>query len=451
MPAKRDAATELAEKMLRSLETQRDLGANAYPSTLRRLAELADPNADTQTIQKAVKKKAFSDRAVVIQAKNLECPVTLSEDADQLAASPGLLEYLLETLCTAANPTIEVSKLKKKAPAAVKEVFGTALDRRISENALPLGVVVIAVKNKPHLHLQRYPLPRKPEEVLAEELVKVLHAQRQLGEGAYPTRLARLIELTRPAADDALIKKTMTQATFQGTVVLALKNEPETPVALTGDLQLLADCPSLLVMALRRARSETHQACSPKDLKAKVVPLMQKAFEASIIRRAEEGKLPPGVGRLLQKKQPLFFLVSDIVSGSGEERERERCSPVRPAPVAPHSINDNREASVVDHRAEPARTTATAESVLEFAHAFEEVFRRLDEQSRSHNFVSLLELRRGLPFDRQAFDAGLHELRRSGRYTLSAAEGRDGVRPEEQEAGIIEDGSLLLFVSRKVS
>jgi hypothetical protein len=40
-------------------------------------------------------------------------------------------------------------------------------------------------------------------------------------------------------------------------------------------------------------------------------------------------------------------------------------------------------------------------------------------------------------------------LRHQGRYSLSAAEGRHGILPEEHDAGIIEDGSLLLFVSRK--
>ncbi len=103
-------------------------------------------------------------------------------------------------------------------------------------------------------------------------------------------------------------------------------------------------------------------------------------------------------------------------------------------------------------RTEPSQTPVPAsEPKAEFARAFDETFRRLDVQGRSHNFVSILELRRGLPFDRQAFDAGLRELRRAGRYTLSAAEGKQGVRPEEQEAGIIEDGALLLYVSRKLS
>ncbi len=322
MPAKRDAATELAEKMLRALKEQRDLGPNAYPPTLRRLAELADPTADTQAAQKAVKKKAFLERAAVVQPKNLDCPVSLVEDADKLAASPALLEYLLESLCTTAKPTVDVPKLKKKAPAYMQEAFGKALDQRIADDALPPGVAVITVKNKQHLHLQRYPMPRKPEEVLAEDFVKVLQAQRQLGAGAYPATMARLVELTRPAADKSLVKKATAQVTFQQAVVLAMKNDPEAPVALAGDLGLLVDSPQLLETALRRVRSETHQACAPAELKAKVVKPLQGAFLASINRRVADGQLPPGVGRLLHKKKPLLFLVRDIVSASVESGGR---------------------------------------------------------------------------------------------------------------------------------
>lgn len=46
MPAKRDAATELAEKMIQVLQAQRDLGPDSYPLPLRRLTELAAAPVD---------------------------------------------------------------------------------------------------------------------------------------------------------------------------------------------------------------------------------------------------------------------------------------------------------------------------------------------------------------------------------------------------------------------
>jgi hypothetical protein len=43
----------------------------------------------------------------------------------------------------------------------------------------------------------------------------------------------------------------------------------------------------------------------------------------------------------------------------------------------------------------------------------------------------------------------LRELRRSGRYSLSSAEGRHGLSEEEQEAAVREGDSLLLYVARR--
>jgi hypothetical protein len=229
--------------------------------------------------------------------------------------------------------------------------------------------------------------------------------------------------------------------------VLAVKNEPQTPVALAEDVGLLANSPNLLVLALRRARKETHHACSPADLKTHVVPPVQNAFLEAVSQRAESGRLPPTVGRLLQKKKPLLFLLSDIVSGASAGAEPARVSQAQPHATrkeSGHAVND---------RAEPSHTlpTTVGGPPTDFVDAFDEMFRRLDQQGRSHNIVNLLDLRRALPCDRQAFDAGLRDLRRAGRYTLSAAESREGITAAEQEAGIVEDGALLLYVSRKRS
>jgi hypothetical protein len=86
---------------------------------------------------------------------------------------------------------------------------------------------------------------------------------------------------------------------------------------------------------------------------------------------------------------------------------------------------------------------------VDFGQRFEEAFARLDRERGGHNLVSLVALRQALAEDRAGFDAGLRQLRREGRYSLSAAEGRHGISPEERDAGIVEDGSLLLFASRK--
>jgi hypothetical protein len=86
----------------------------------------------------------------------------------------------------------------------------------------------------------------------------------------------------------------------------------------------------------------------------------------------------------------------------------------------------------------------------DFARDFAAAFDRLDAATGGHNHVSLVDLRRALPVERAAFDAGLAALRRAGRYTVAAAEGRHAIKPEERTAGIVEDGTLLLFVARRV-
>src|SRR5262249_13575515 len=160
------------------------------------------------------------ERAVAVQPKNLNSPVALSEDADQLAASPLLLAFALDGICSPVKPTCAVSELKKKLPARLKQPFETEVNRRMEENDLPPGVAVVPVKKKKHLHLLRYPLPKLPEEVLGESLVQVLQAQRNLGDDSYPLTLARLVELTQSGADHAVLKKAVTRLVSQEEILL---------------------------------------------------------------------------------------------------------------------------------------------------------------------------------------------------------------------------------------
>jgi hypothetical protein len=449
MPAKKDAATELAEKMVQVLEAQRHLGTDSYPLTLRRLAELTDPAAPAELVLKAVaKKKPFGERAVAVQPKNLDSPIALSEDADQLASSPLLLAFALDGICSPLKPTCAVSELKKKLPAKLKQLFETAVNRRMEENNLPPGVTVIPVKNKKHLHLLRYPLPKLPEEILAESLVQVLHAQRKLGGDSYPLVLARLVELTQPAADRAVLQKAVTQLVSQKKVLLAVravKGDLATPVTLYEDCELLAGSALLLETALWLARSDTNQMFKPTDLARKVVPVLRVPLEQTITQRIRDRSFPSTVGCLFQKNKPLLFLMNDVITTPlGDSKRAER-----PVPV-PRGAPEPAKGSETTSPSPSVVPVPTAAPFADFARDFDAAFQQLDSGRGSHNFVSLLDLRRALPVDRPTFDAELRSLRLAGRYTLSAAEGRFGISSEEQEAGIYEDGSLLLYVSRKL-
>ena len=86
---------------------------------------------------------------------------------------------------------------------------------------------------------------------------------------------------------------------------------------------------------------------------------------------------------------------------------------------------------------------------VDFASAFEAAFAKLDHERGARGLVSLVWLRQEIPVERAEFDEGLNALRRAGQYTLTAAESRSGISPEERDAGIFEQGSLLLYVSRR--
>jgi hypothetical protein len=165
-------------------------------------------------------------------------------------------------------------------------------------------------------------------------------------------------------------------------------------------------------------------------LKKKIDPGLLSLFGTAIARRLEKRSWPVTIGCLLQRKKPLLFLLSDLQASS----PKGAAAPAASTATAPR----------------PSPPVAPSRELIDFARLFEEAFDRLERQ-RGHNFVSLVDLRRVLATDRETFDNGLQSLRRAGRYTLSGAEGRDGISQEENVAGIHEEGSLLLYVSRRLS
>jgi hypothetical protein len=131
MAAKKPSpAVELAGKMVQQLESQRS--SDSYPLCLKRLAELADPQAPPELIVKAIGNKAFTERALSASRdrKDIDALVALADDANRLAASPQLLEAVLESICTEANPTVPIAKLSARVNAKLKQAFGRASTAR---------------------------------------------------------------------------------------------------------------------------------------------------------------------------------------------------------------------------------------------------------------------------------------------------------------------------------
>jgi hypothetical protein len=272
-------------------------------------------------------------------------------------------------------------------------------------------------------------MPGKKDQAgeLAEKLVQTLRRQRTLGKDAYPLTLERLAALADPAALRPTILAAVRpqRKAFSGHA-LAARADLQAPVALQADLAELAHSPLLLDYLLVSSRTPTNHALSISKLKARLTSKLQKPFQEAIRQQMDNGSLPATVGWVLANRTQVLILLKDLHTGKRSGDIAHEAKPDGPALVAPAP-------------AAPA----------EFADAFDTAFDRLDRLAGAHNFVSLVELRRELPLPRAIFDAELRHLRLAGRYTLSAVEGRQGIRAEEREAGINEDGALLLYVSRK--
>jgi hypothetical protein len=428
---KPDPAAELAQKLRSTLEQQRQTGGE-YPLTVARLAALADPQAAPELVSKALAKKPFAAQWVIANKKDVNSPIALAEDAEKLASSPLLLEYALGLLCSADKPLHPPTKAVNKVDKILRSAFKAALERHIAENTLPSTMGMVTVRGKAQLYLQRFPPPpspppkKKPAEELSEKLVQGLMEQRERGPDAYPAPLHYLVERTGLAPAQRLLTQALGKEPFRSQAVVALPKRPESPVALADDRERLLATPRLLHLVLAMARTTDNQAVSAIDLARKLPRGLQVDFRAAVNRQVSEKTLPDELGVLVVKKKPLLFLLADINAGS--------------LPVPPSSL---------PRPVTPPSEPKPVPPPQDFAHLFDEAFVRLDREGGGHNHVSLVELRRAVPVERARFDAELQQLRRSGRYSLSAAEGRHGLRAEEQDAAIHEDGSLLLFVSRR--
>jgi hypothetical protein len=262
-----------------------------------------------------------------------------------------------------------------------------------------------------------------PEVALAEAMVRVLQTQRRLGPAFYPVRLSRVIELTGLAPRKAVLSKARKYPPF--TVgVTALVKHPDPPLSLSDDAAQAVGNAALLEFLLETGRSDEVQAFSVADLTARVMVGLRELFAAAITQQMDGGTLPPGIACVATKKDRLLFRLQDARGGG----------PALPAQKPDRDV---------------ALPETTVPPPADFAAAFDAAFAQLDREAGSTNFVNLTALRHALPFSRSAFDAGFRRLREAGRYTLSAAEDGHGIDEKQRSAAIHEEGTLLVFVSRR--
>jgi hypothetical protein len=407
--------------------------------TLETLVSLQEGHATEDLLQRALATPLFRDAVVWADKGKREAPLALRADLRQLAASPLLLEFLLNAVCTPAKRAWPVAKLTAKLTAHVpkltpelRQAFAEAMRQQIEQNALPPAVGLAVIGEVPHLYLKRLPYqppPPKPAE-LAAELLKELEARRGLAVGSYPPSLQELVEATRPGVAPELVKKALGTRAYKSRFIAAFKTNPDSPVALADDVDRLAASPAVLTRSLAAERLPPRHVAAVADLARHLAPALRKPFAQAVRHQAETGCLPPAVDFVWYGVDPFLFPLTETVP---------RTPRTDKVPVIPHAGERAAESS-----AEPLGAAA-----VPFPRAFDEAFARLYRQGGSNNFVSLLQLRRALAeVDREAFDAGLRRLRLAGGYSLRAVEGWSEVSPEERQAGIPEEGSLLLFVTR---
>jgi hypothetical protein len=438
--ARRNEAADLAGQLIRELESNRAAGG-AYPTPLGQLTAGRDPALFTR----AIHCKPFKSRAIVSLRDDPEGPVALADDAEMLAVSPQLLERLLDQVGTPDNPGCTPTQLTKRLDSRLKKPFAAALARQIAGGTLPETVGHVTRGRTVLLYLHRHGTPRSPEQRLARQIQEIVQAHRQGPD--YPLTWPRLAELA--GASPALLKKAVAIPGLRDQLLVAASRDPQqTLVALAEDRDQLTGDPRILLAAIARMRTDTRHAFTLKELEAKVPKILKAGFAESIRRRIDQDTLPPSVGWIQHGKGPLLFLVTDLhirpdrqseTAPPGAEQVRKEMETSAPP------LSEEGERERVGREASEIRPTPA----IDFAAAFDEAFERLDRQAGQHNLVSLAALRDAVPVDRAVFDRELQQLRLAGRYGLSAADGRQRISPEDRLAAIQEEGSCLLFVSRK--
>jgi len=268
-----------------------------------------------------------------------------------------------------------------------------------------------------------------PARELAERMVAALENQRGRGRDSYPLTVDRLAQLTEPKAPpQVLLKAIKKKKGFLDKVVVARRGDIHSPLALADDLHSLAESPLVMEFLLRSARNSTNQAFSIAQLKSKASGALKEAFAAAQ-GRIEQNRLPASIAWILVNRTRKLFFMEDLHRGNQPSSKPSGDAYAHDGKTAPRHL-------------ELPGTPG------DFPKAFDDAFEKLNRQEGSLNFVSLVDLRRALAaFPRSAFDVELKKLWSQGRYSLRAAEGRFGIRPEEREAGFLQEGALLLFVS----
>jgi hypothetical protein len=466
----------LAGRMLSVLEDHHRQGSDAYPPTLRRLAELCDVDGADPRVLKAAAKKVFSGKAVVPkQGKqiDLEAQVRLKDDpeaatargsqpakpkrVDEIAA---LAERMLGVLAAQRPHDGDAGSPTLRQLAELCDIDGS--DPRVLKAAgkkvLTDKAVVPKRDRRPDLDA---PVRLKEDlPTLVARILGVLESQRRLGGGAYPVSLRRLALLCGLNASDKRVNAAAAHRTFTERAIIARQENRKpvmgAPVILRDDIQdgVATVALSLLRFTLsdeakpknrKQAKPPETTAFPVDELTKRLAKEIQEPFQVAVTRGIEQETLPLDFAWVVIDGKPHLFAVDQM----------------RPEALRRSFSNSGQETSPFSRRDEPSTAPRPPATPLpaadhgppssDFAEAFRAAFDRIDRENGAMNFVKLTDLRRALPgFTREQFDAGLKRLRLDRQFSLDSHEGRyETLRPDDRDAGIHEAGSLLIYASRR--
>lgn len=137
------------------LDSQRDLGTDAYPMTVRRLLELAHQPEQAAAAFRSVRgsRIVMTAKANATSAEVLEALVFLTGDTDTVVASDPVLLRVLQGRRTAATDLFTISNLSGHLPTKLQSSFKSQVSRRLESARLPAGVGWLRLRGHPYLFL----------------------------------------------------------------------------------------------------------------------------------------------------------------------------------------------------------------------------------------------------------------------------------------------------------
>ena len=137
----RIAVAELASRMLRVLESQRELGGDAYPPTWSRLVELCDLNVSNKLVSKTLADETMAREATIANAgkPDRDAPIILTRDLAGGARGWGsaLIDFAFAKSHKAGILAFTAKQLAKKVQPSLRRAFEEDLVARLGRDDMP--------------------------------------------------------------------------------------------------------------------------------------------------------------------------------------------------------------------------------------------------------------------------------------------------------------------------